>query len=250
MRLSLPVLIALTCGFAHAAPAGEPDYTPVDKRDSLNLFLAAITETFPVNVAVTEICGALTVGEEALAETFGLSTTENANGCADVTLVFARGTCDPGNLGALSGPSFVTAVKKAVGSSKSVAVQGIDYPATVDGYLTADPAAGRTMAKFISTTLASCPKTKFVLGGYSQGGYAVHNAAKDLDANALSKVAAVVIFGDPMSKQPVQGVDPGRVKIVCHKGDNICDAGPIITISHLTYAADASAAASFVVSKL
>lgn len=88
------------------------------------------------------------------------------------------------------------------------------------------------------------------MSGYSQGGYAVHNAAKDLDANSMSKVKAVVVFGDPMSKQPVQGIDPSRVKIVCHEGDNICDAGPIITPQHITYAIDADSSAAFVVSKL
>lgn len=89
-----------------------------------------------------------------------------------------------------------------------------------------------------------------MLSGYSQGGYAVHNAAKNLDANSMSKVKAVVVFGDPMSKQAVNGIDSSRVKIICHEGDNICDAGPLITPQHITYAADANSAAAFVVSKL
>jgi cutinase len=66
----------------------------------------------------------------------------------------------------------------------------------------------------------------------------------------MSKVKAVVVFGDPMSKTPVQNIDASRVKIVCHKGDDICNAGPIVTLQHITYAEDAASAASFVVSKL
>jgi cutinase len=90
-----------------------------------------------------------------------------------------------------------------------------------------------------------------VLSGYSQGGYAVHNAAYQLSADAMSKVKAVVVFGDPMSKVPVAGIDPHRVLIVCHKGDNICrHEGPFVTPQHLTYADDARDAAQFLVSRL
>lgn len=107
-----------------------------------------------------------------------------------------------------------------------------------------------TRAKFITNTIAECPKTQFVLSGYSQGGYAVHNAAKNLDAKSMSKVKAVVIFGDPMSKEPVRGIDASRVSIVCHEGDDICDGGVFITPQHITYAEDAESSANFVVSKL
>lgn len=146
MRFSNVALAALSCGFATAAPVASPGYTPIDKRDfNLNLFLAMIVESFPVNVPVNGICGALGTGETVLAKAFGLNINANSNGCADVTVVFARGTCDPGNVGALVGPPFLNAVKKAIGSSKSVTFQGVEYPASVDGYLTANPAAGQTM---------------------------------------------------------------------------------------------------------
>ena len=89
-----------------------------------------------------------------------------------------------------------------------------------------------------------------VLGGYSQGGYVVHNAASDVGSDAMSKVSAVVIFGDPDSHEAVSGIDSSRVMIVCHVGDDICDQGDLILIQHLTYAEDAASAASFVVSQL
>lgn len=77
----------------------------------------------------------------------------------------------------------------------------------------------------------------------------MHNAAKDI-GDAMSKVSAVVIFGDPLSAEPVAGIDGGRVSIVCHAGDDICSQGDLITLAHLTYAADATNAANFVVSHL
>ncbi|EFY97686.1 cutinase domain protein [Metarhizium robertsii] len=251
MHFSKAVLAGLACSFAAGAPVSDVEYTAIEKRDlNLNAFLAAIVEIFPVNVPVNGICTALGIGETALAAAFGLKINANRRGCADVTVVFARGTCDPGNVGALVGPPFFRALEAAIGSSKSIAIQGVEYPATVDGYLRADPAAGVTMAKFITNTIAECPKTQFVLSGYSQGGYAVHNAAKNLDAKSMSKVKAVVIFGDPMSKEPVRGIDASRVSIVCHEGDDICDGGVFITPQHITYAEDAESSANFVVSKL
>jgi cutinase len=87
------------------------------------------------------------------------------------------------------------------------------------------------------------------MGGYSQGGYVVHNAASDL-GDTMSQVSAVVIFGDPQSDQAVDGIDPSKVQVYCHDGDDICQAGEIILLQHLTYADDADAAASFVVSQL
>ena len=77
----------------------------------------------------------------------------------------------------------------------------------------------------------------------------VHNAASDI-GDAMSSVSAVVIFGDPDSHEPVAGIDSSKVKVYCHDGDDICDQGDIILAQHLTYAADADDASSFIVSQL
>jgi poly(3-hydroxyalkanoate) synthetase len=49
----------------------------------------------------------------------------------------------------------------------------------------------------ITNALETCPNTKVVMSGYSQGGQLVHNAAKLLPASTMAKVSSVVIFGDP-----------------------------------------------------
>lgn len=74
----------------------------------------------------------------------------------------------------------------------------------------------------------------------------VHNAASNLDAATLSKVSAVVLFGDPDDGKAVANIDPSKVLVVCHAGDNICQGGDIILLPHLTYAEDADTAAAFV----
>lgn len=55
--------------------------------------------------------------------------------CADMTLIFARGTTEPGNMGTLVGPQLVDEIKKAMPAGRTLNVQGVDYGATIQGYL-------------------------------------------------------------------------------------------------------------------
>lgn len=55
--------------------------------------------------------------------------------------------------------------------------------------------------------LEKCPKTKVIMGGWSQGAQVVHKAAELVDqakdgkgVSLMKSVAAVVTFGDPMGK--------------------------------------------------
>jgi predicted esterase len=103
------------------------------------------------------------------------------------------------------------------------------------------------MATEAKSILSSCPDTKLVLGGYSQGGMVVHNAlsAQGLDG---SKIAAVVAFGDPFNGQNFEGVDASNVKEFCGSADALCSSGGTDgSGSHLDYGSDADAAAKFIV---
>ncbi|THV46413.1 hypothetical protein BGAL_0388g00050 [Botrytis galanthina] len=169
-----------------------------------------------------------------------------ARACSDVTVIFARGTTEVGTLGNVVGPPFLSALKSALGSS-SVTMNGVDYPADVPGFLEGGDAAGsKTMASMVTSTLSSCPDTKIVISGYSQGGQLVHNAAKLLPADTTAKISSAVIFGDPDNGDAVQGVSADRTDIICHAGDNICQGGSLILMAHLTYGMDTTAAAAFV----
>ncbi|KAF7948062.1 uncharacterized protein EAE97_003473 [Botrytis byssoidea] len=169
-----------------------------------------------------------------------------ARACSDVTVIFARGTTEVGTLGTVVGPPFLSALKSAFGSS-SVTMNGVNYPADVPGFLEGGDAAGsKTMASMVTSTLSSCPDTKLVISGYSQGGQLVHNAAKLLPADTTAKISSAVIFGDPDNGDAVQGVPADKTDIICHAGDNICQGGSLILMAHLTYGMDTTAAAAFV----
>ena len=54
--------------------------------------------------------------------------------CAPVTVIFARGTTEGGNIGTVVGPPLQCALQSALGAG-NVAFQGVDYPANVAGFL-------------------------------------------------------------------------------------------------------------------
>lgn len=87
-------------------------------------------------------------------------------GCKPVTIIFARGTLELGNVGSLAGPPFFNALCDIVGED-NIAVQGVDYGATIAGYLEGgDPAGAATMASLAEQAVSQCPDTKIVLSGY------------------------------------------------------------------------------------
>lgn len=100
----------------------------------------------------------------------GTSTTQNgltdSSGCKAMTVIFARGTTEQGNVGTLSGPPFFAALAQAVGT-ENLDVQGVDYPADIPGFLAGGDANGsKTMAQLVTQAMTQCPDTKVVMSGY------------------------------------------------------------------------------------
>ncbi|KAL9614971.1 MAG: hypothetical protein Q9167_000613 [Letrouitia subvulpina] len=175
--------------------------------------------------------------------------------CKPLTVIFARGTSEPGNVGSVAGPPFFNALNSAL--PNQVNVQGVDYAATWNGAFSGGDAAGsRTMASLVGQAVSQCPSTQIVLSGYSQGGQLVHNAAKTLSADLTAKISSVVIFGDPYNGQAVGSVPASKVDEICAPGDSICSRGGTGGGSpggggsgHLSYGSYATSAAAFVKSK-
>ncbi|KAK4553892.1 hypothetical protein LTR86_009067 [Recurvomyces mirabilis] len=195
----------------------------------------------------------LALGNPILKRQYIGSDTENqlvdGTPCRAITILFARGTTESGDIGTLAGPPFFQAVANAVGAG-NVAVQGVNYGATIAGFLAGgDPAGSSTLASLVAQAQSKCPMTRLVLSGYSQGGQLVHNAAALLTTTQTNFVNSVVIFGDPDNGRAVGKIPSSKVLIICHIGDDICLGGDLILAPHLTYALNAQQAASFVVAK-
>jgi cutinase len=190
----------------------------------------------------------------------------SADPCPDVEAVFARGTGEPAGVGGIGEP-FVDELRTAIGP-KSLNVYPVNYEASsnfndriefarsvVDGITDA--------ANHIEATAANCPKTRIVLGGYSQGavvaGFTTSASVPDsipaeyrsfmpkpMPAAIANHVAAVVLFGKPSTQwlqnygAPVITIGPlyaPKTDDLCADGDTICngDAGGLPSFAHASY---------------
>ncbi|WP_123026091.1 cutinase family protein [Mycolicibacterium stellerae] len=194
--------------------------------------------------------------------------------CPDVELVFARGTFEPPGVGG-TGEAFVDSLRSKLGS-KSLEVYPVEYPASLDFQTAADgviDASNRVQA-----VAAECPKTKIVLGGFSQGaavaGYLTADSVPvgfampagltgPMPPEVADHVAAVALFGKPSSGflQMIANTAPpitvghlyaAKTADLCIPEDPICSPGGGDTNAHNLYPADGltDQAAEFVVQKI
>ncbi|OBH12505.1 cutinase family protein [Mycobacterium sp. E1747] len=170
--------------------------------------------------------------------------TAVADACSDVSVVFARGTHQEPGLGNI-GQAFVDSLTSQLGG-KSVDVYAVNYPANDDYHNSAN--AGSTDAStHIQDTVASCPNSRIVLGGYSQGSTVIDLATNAMPPSVADHVAAVALFGEPSSGfssmlwggQPLPTINPAygaKTISLCAPDDPICSAGGNI-MAHVSYIA-------------
>jgi cutinase len=187
----------------------------------------------------------------------------SAQPCPDVEVIFARGTAEPPGVGGI-GQAFVDSVRSQA-AGRSVGVYPVNYPASSDF---ADPLAFagtvvdgiRDAGAHIESMAANCPKTRMVLGGYSQGaavagfvtsaavppGVPVELVPAPMPPEVADHVAAVALFGKPSDAWMRQyGAPPivigpsyaAKTIELCDPGDTICNGAPggPPTVAHALY---------------
>jgi cutinase len=188
-----------------------------------------------------------------------VSPAASADPCSDIAVVFARGTHQEPGLGNI-GQAFVDSLTSQVGG-RSVDVYAVNYPAN-DDYHNSAPAGANDASAHIQGIVASCPNTKIVLGGYSQGSTVIDLATTQMPPSVADHVAAVALFGEPSSGfstmlwggQPLPTINPlyaGKTLSLCAPDDPICSGGGNI-IAHVSYieAGMTNQAATFAANKL
>jgi len=184
-------------------------------------------------------------------------------------VVFARGTGEAPGTG-FFGDAFVDSLRSKIGT-KSMGVYGVNYPATMD-FPTALEGIDDA-AIHIEHTASTCPNTKMVLGGFSQGaavmGFvtsaalpdgAPADAPKPMPPDVANDVAAVALFGTPSSQfmnqvgAPTITIGPlyaAKTTQMCAPGDPVCSDGGDFA-AHNSYVDDGMVdqAASFAASHL
>jgi cutinase len=190
----------------------------------------------------------------------------SAQPCPDVEAVFARGTGEPVGVGGIGEP-FVDELRTAIGP-KSLDVYPVNYEASgnfsdriefAQSFLDGVKDAG----SHIEATAANCPKTRIVLGGYSQGAAVAAGATsasvpagvpaeylsfmpKPMPPEIANHVAAVTLFGKPSQAwlqnfgAPLIVVGPvyvPKTDDLCADGDTICngDPGGLPSFAHSSY---------------
>jgi len=187
------------------------------------------------------------------------SPAASADPCSDVAVVFARGTHQEPGLGNV-GQAFVDSLNSQLGG-RSVAVYAVNYPAN-DDYHTSASIGSDDASAHIQDTIASCPKTRMVLGGYSQGATVIDLSTSAVPPSAADHVAAVALFGEPSSGfsdmlwggQPLPTISPlytGKTISQCAPDDPICSPGGNI-MAHVSYIQSGmtNQAATFAANKL
>ena len=194
-----------------------------------------------------------------LMTTFGLLsapiTTAAAQPCPDVEAVFARGTGEPPGVGGIGEP-FVDSLRSAIGA-KSLLVYPVNYEASSDfgdriQFAQSVVDGIKDASGHIEATAANCPKTRIVLGGYSQGaavaGFVTSASIpagvpaeylefmpKPMPPEIANHVAAVTLFGKPSAEwlqnygAPAIVIGPlyaPKTDDLCAPGDTICDGDP------------------------
>ena len=208
---------------------------------------------------VARIVGVFVVTAWALLSLPVCSPGASADPCSDVSVVFARGTHQEPGLGNI-GQAFVDSLT-AQAQGRSVNVYAVNYPAN-DDYHTSATAGADDASGYIQNTVASCPNSKLVLGGYSQGATVINLASTQMPASVADHVAAVTLFGEPTSGfssmlwggGPLPTISPlygGKTISLCAPDDPICSGGGNI-IAHVSYIESGmtNQAATFAVNKL
>jgi len=205
---------------------------------------------------------ALMVSGVTLVAPTGMASAQPAD-CADVQVVFARGTGEPAGAGRV-GDAFVDALRPLV-PGKSVAVYAVNYPASYD-FLRAAEGANDASA-FVQNTAATCPDTKIVLGGFSQGAAVIDAIAiadhpqlgftNPMPPAVADHVAAVAVFGNPSIKLlggPLTALSPAygyKTIDLCNGADPVCSNGDDRAAHSLyTEAGLTTQAAQFVANRL
>src|ERR1700675_4131318 len=215
--------------------------------------------TLTVRAALSTIFAALAVAA-ILAGSLAAPTpnaSAAADSCASVEVVFARGTNEAPGVGA-TGQAFVDALNARL-PGKTVDVYAVNYPASLNFGQAADGIVDS--GNRIQSIVASCPSTKIVLGGYSQGaavagytttdtvpaGFALPAGITGTMPPAIAPhVAAVVLFGTPdtwflnLAERNAPPITVGQLYTaktlqLCATGDPVCFPGGLERAAHSSY---------------
>ncbi|KAG6116150.1 hypothetical protein E4U14_000460 [Claviceps sp. LM454 group G7] len=178
--------------------------------------------------------------------------------CPKAIFIFARGSTEPGNMGASVGPTVANTLTNQLGQGQ-VWIQGVGGPYTAglpENAMPAgsSPAAIAEMDRLFTLAHTKCPTSSILAGGYSQGAALAAAAVSNASPEIRNQIVATVLFGYTKNLQnggKIPNYPADRVKVFCNPGDMVCTGSLVITPAHLNYIPQAgSAAPQFLESKV
>ncbi|KAG9084979.1 hypothetical protein FS749_004776 [Ceratobasidium sp. UAMH 11750] len=175
--------------------------------------------------------------------------------CSALQLVHIAGTTERG-LGIVGTPLSAALASAVPGTTTKY----ITYDTSAEYVVTVAAGAAITTTYLASQAIA-CPNQRFVLSGYSKGAMVVHGTT--LSSSLKSKVASILVFGDPernsnnpwpinspsVDLAPKDGSTSSQnIASFCNTGDLFCAIPGYSLPAHLAYPTDGSigVAANFV----
>ncbi|KAM0441086.1 hypothetical protein ACHAPT_000391 [Fusarium lateritium] len=176
----------------------------------------------------------------------------NPPGCVSgAHVIVARGSLEA------EGPGIIGEVaQKILNRIPGSDMVSLEYPALYDPYEPSQTEGVKTLTEVVNKYAKSCPKTKMILLGFSQGAHIIADvmcgasskgfpSTKSQPSKVSNKVAALVLMGDPSTTEgqpfhmgsshgngsltkdlqifPRQR--PGGCQCISHKTISFCDAG-------------------------
>jgi len=161
---------------------------------------------------------------------------EKSPGCADLEILVARGTSEPGNLGSVVGDPLVARVIRDL---PGVKVRG--YPVQYNADLFGAGIGVADIRSRLAKENTECPNQKYVIAGYSQGGMVTQMAVSSIPADIASKVVAVVLYGAG-DGNVISSTFKQKTLANCAPGDFACigsgsatNTGKYCTVGHISY---------------
>ena len=187
----------------------------------------------------------------------------SADPCPDIEVVFARGTGAPPGIGNV-GQAFVDSLRGRVGG-RSIGVYAVNYPASLD-FGNSTVAGANDASAHVQQTVATCPNTRIVLAGMSQGADVIDlitdvqgpawGVPTPMPPQVADHVAAVAVFGNPSRRAagPLTDTSPlygAKAIDLCMPGDPVCSEGGNL-MAHTLYVQSGAVdqAAAFVAGRL
>jgi acetylxylan esterase len=208
------------------------------------------------------------------------AVASSGSGCASVSIITARASTEAAGEG-ITG-ALVTQIVNA--SAQTVSRASVSYPATLGNYAGSSLQGINALKTQLTNLVNSCPNTKVVLLGYSQGAHVVLDvigggqggslgtATAPIATNIATHVQAIATFGDPrhvvnqsfdLGTSTTNGLFPRsqtqlnvlapfapRIQAYCDANDEFCASGASLQV-HLSYLNRyQNAASSFVLGKV